>query len=606
VLGELLRGHDLPNPVVQLRARAGYDFLIVALVALVARLSHAWFVAQTPFFEGPIIDSETYRALASHIARTGDFGGAFYQPPLYPSFLGLLFSIGLSSAWQVAFVQSVFGSGTAVLLVAIGRRLAGDPRHSRAVGLLAGLAAALYGPLVLFDVEVLPPCCVNLLFAVSLLLALRTAKLGAADALLGLALGLGVVAWPLSAAFVPALLALRARALHGQRLAWLLIVMATASVPVLVTAQHNRSHGAPGVLVSHNFGINLWLGNNPAWRDTWRARPGASFEPELERPDREGVNAPAARSDYFVRLVVRDWLADPSAAVARTARKFYYVWAGHEIRRDQDIAYLREASPVLRALQWEAGLAFPFGLLAPIGLMALWRRREERQVRWLSLAVLSYALLLALFFVSARYRLPLVIVLLPFAAEQALHWSRLSRRASVLALALVLVLNLPSDFSKTFAASPAERGVLVARSWRNQGNWARASQQSSHLLLRFPDDADVRMLRAELLVAHGACSEAELHLKRTIDLAPRTVTPRLLLADCLAERGDLAGAQRALAGGLALHPYHPIGLKQGAALFLRQRRSAEARLLLERFVASGYRDPEVSAWLAALRRPLDS
>jgi 4-amino-4-deoxy-L-arabinose transferase-like glycosyltransferase len=193
LLGKLLRRRHLSDLVVQLRrwrARASLDFVLVALVALTVRLAHAWFVSRTPFFDGPVIDSETYRAFARHIAQTGDFGGAFYQPPLYPTFLALLFRLGLGSAWLVALVQIALGTATSVLLVTIGRRLAQDRARSRAVGLICGLAAALYGPLVLFDVELLPPCCVNLLLVGSWALALRSGKPSSADALFGLLLGL--------------------------------------------------------------------------------------------------------------------------------------------------------------------------------------------------------------------------------------------------------------------------------------------------------------------------------------------------------------------------------------------------------------------------------
>lgn len=590
--------------VVQLRrwrATASLDFVLVALVALSVRLAHAWFVSRTPFFDGPVIDSETYRAFARHIAQSGDFGGAFYQPPLYPTFLALLFRLGLGSAWQVALVQITLGSATSVLLVAIGRRLAQDPARGRAIGLICGLAAALYGPLVLFDVEVLPPCCVNLLLVGSWALALRSGKPSSADALLGLLLGLAVVAWPLSAILALALLAIRARAVGKQRIGWIFLVFAAASAPLMLSARHNAQHGAPGSVVSYNLGINLWLGNNPAWRDTWRARPGAKFEPELERPDREGVTRPAQRSDYFVRLVLRDVTNHPLAALSRTAQKFYYVWAGREIRRDQDIALLREASPVLRALQWEVGIAFPFGLLAPLGLLAFWRRRDEPIVRCLALGALGYAALLAVFFVSARYRLPLVLILLPLAAEQALLLLSRPRHAAsgALAVAALLGLNLPNEFSKTFAATEVERGLLVARAWRNQGDFERSLAHSAALVARFDGDPDAQMLHAELLLAHGRCADAEAHLRRTIQLAPRTASPRLLLADCLVELGRGPAAQHELAGALALHPYHPVGLKRAAAWYLRERRPREARALLGRFVASGYRDSQVNAWLTS-------
>ncbi len=572
------------------------DFWLVAAAALLTRLLHAHFVAKTPFFEGPVIDAAVNRGLALQLASQGDTGAAFYQPPLYAAFLAALFRAGPQSPWLVACVQSLLGALTCVLLVEVGRRLASRAELARAVGLATGLAAALYGPFVLFDLELLPPCVVQPLLALALLLALRRGPLGLGDAALGLALGLATTGWPLSAIFAPACLLLRARRLPALRARFAALVLAVAALPLGVTARYNAAHGAPGVVVSYNLGINLWLGNNPNWRDTWRARPGAEFEPEIERPDRHGATTPAERSQYFAERVVTDIRQRPLAFAARTAEKLYYVFAGREIRRDQDIQLLREASPVLRALQWEHGLAFPFGVLAPLALVALWRRRGEPDVRVLGATVALYALALALFFVSSRYRLPLVLLLLPLAADQVFELvrTRTSVRWSALAVASgLLILSWPSDFSASFAASPAERGLLEATAFRNRGNSEHAARLAAELVERFPDEPNALMLLAELRVAEDRCAEAEPLLKRTVFLAPRTASPRLLLASCYEARGDWRSAERELANTLALHPYHPVALRRASLLFWQQRRSREAKALASRFLASGYSDAQL-------------
>lgn len=578
------------------------DFALVGVLAFGVRLLHAWFIARTPFFAGPVIDAAVNRGLALQLATEGDLGGAFYQPPLYPAFLSLLFRAGLNSPWSVAVVQSLLGALTATLLVAVGRCLASNDQVRRGAGLACGLAAALYGPFVLYDLELLPPCCVNLLLVVALLLSLRRAKLDSLDALLGLALGLSVTAWPLSAVLAPAFLWLRATRVVGHRRALVALSLCAALLPIMVTARHNARHGGQGVVVSYNLGINLWLGNNPRWRDTWRARPGAMFEPELERPDRQGVTRPAARSSYFVGRVLADVEHRPLAFAARTVEKLYYVFSGREIRRDQDIELLREASPLLRGLLWERGLAFPFGLLMPLGLLALWRRRHEPDLQCLGVAVAVYALILALFFVSSRYRLPLVLLLLPLASDQALVMIGRLRAAfpsraafrPALGLALVaLLLNLPNRFTSTFAASAAERGILTATAWRNQGRYERALEVARELVPRFPQDPNVLMLGAELLAGQGRCRDAEPLLKRTLQLAPRTATPRVLLADCYESLGQVDAATRELANALALHPWHPLALRNAALLFQRERRPKEARVLAARFLQAGYDDVTV-------------
>lgn len=601
---ELLRGHHLPGPVLQLGRRWG-DSWLVGSVAFAARLLHAYYLSRTPFFAGPVIDAAVNRGLALQLAETGDTGAAFYQPPLYAAFLSLLFRSGLRSPWSVAIVQAALGALSAVLLAEVGRRLASRPELARSVGLVSGLGAALCGPLVLFDLELLPPCLVDLCLSISLLLALRRGPLGPLDALLGLSSGLAITGWPPSAVFLPMFLVLRARRLPGRQALLFGIGLSAALLPLGVTARYNARHGGEGVVVSYNLGINLWLGNNPSWRDTWRARPGASFEPLLELPDRHGATTPTARSAFFSARALADVTTRPLAFVARTTEKFYYVFSGREIRRDQDFETLREASPVLRALLWEHGLSFPFGVLSPLALLSLWRRRREPDARVLCLAIFGYALLLAVFFVSSRYRLPLVLLFLPLAAEQALLFfrERFAARGPLVALAgSALLLNWPNRFTASFAASPAERGILEASAWRNQGQLQRAERISAKLTRSYPKDPNVLMLRAELLAASDRCREAEPLLLETRELAPRTATPRLLLADCYQARGDLPAAERELANTLALHPFHPVALRRASLLFWEQRRRREARILASRFFASGYRDAELEQVAALASR----
>jgi tetratricopeptide (TPR) repeat protein len=238
--------------------------------------------------------------------------------------------------------------------------------------------------------------------------------------------------------------------------------------------------------------------------------------------------------------------------------------------------------------------------LAPLALLGAWRRRGAPEVRGLLLGVAVYALLLAAFFVCARYRLPLVLWLLPLAADEALNVARLVRagqaRSWLPALTcLVLLLNLPNAFSTTFDAGPAERGVLTATAWRNQGNSEQAERLSAALLRHFPADPNVLMLRAELFLAHGSCRDASPLLNRLVELAPRTATPRVRLADCYVELGNWRAAERELANALAIHPYHPLALRSASLLFAQQRRSREASALLARFLAAGYHDPNLVA-----------
>ena len=70
----------------------------------------------------------------------------FYQAPLYPYFLGTLYTIAGHDLLFVRLCQAIIGS---LCVRALG--LAGWRLFSKRVGVIAGLGLALYAPAIFFD-----------------------------------------------------------------------------------------------------------------------------------------------------------------------------------------------------------------------------------------------------------------------------------------------------------------------------------------------------------------------------------------------------------------------------------------------------------------------
>lgn len=117
------------------------------LVALTLRLIHIWQIRSSPFFDVLLGDANGYDQWAQRLAG-GDWIGSdvFYQAPLYPYFLGVLYALVGRDLLGVRIIQAVIGSASCVLLAMAGARL-----FSRRVGLIAGLALALWAPAIFFD-----------------------------------------------------------------------------------------------------------------------------------------------------------------------------------------------------------------------------------------------------------------------------------------------------------------------------------------------------------------------------------------------------------------------------------------------------------------------
>lgn len=120
---------------------------LIFAVAFAIRLVHIWQIKPSPFFDLLLGDAHGYDEWARRLAA-GDWIGTevFYQAPLYPYFLGVLYQIAGHDLLTVRIAQAAIGSASCALLALAGERL-----FSRRVGVLAGLALALYAPAIFFD-----------------------------------------------------------------------------------------------------------------------------------------------------------------------------------------------------------------------------------------------------------------------------------------------------------------------------------------------------------------------------------------------------------------------------------------------------------------------
>src|SRR3954470_1674754 len=140
---------QISSPPVALRT--DWPFLRYAgaifLTALAVRLMHVWLLSRSPFFDALLGDAHGYDEWARRIAG-GDWIGTdvFYQAPLYPYFLGVLYKIFGHSLVAVRVAQAIVGAGSCALL-----GLAGHRFFSRPVGLVAGFGLAVYAPAIFFD-----------------------------------------------------------------------------------------------------------------------------------------------------------------------------------------------------------------------------------------------------------------------------------------------------------------------------------------------------------------------------------------------------------------------------------------------------------------------
>ena len=121
---------------------------LVCVAAFLLRLICLAELRRSPLFAVLIGDALQYDSWARQIAG-GQWVGTevFYQTPLYPYFLAVIFKVAGHQLMVVRVIQAALGAVSCGLLAFAGRRF-----FSKRVGLVAAILLALYPPAIFFDV----------------------------------------------------------------------------------------------------------------------------------------------------------------------------------------------------------------------------------------------------------------------------------------------------------------------------------------------------------------------------------------------------------------------------------------------------------------------
>jgi len=226
---------------------------------------------------------------------------------------------------------------------------------------------------------------------------------------------------------------------------------------------------------------------------------------------------------------------------------------GAEIARDSDVYAMRSSSTLLRVLVWPEPLDFPDGLLIPLalaGFVVLWPRRRELAVPLGFLAV--HVILIPVFFVSARHRVPAIPVFVLLAVGGAPELVRRLRAlaptrrmaAAVAFVALVVAVNIPTWETRFSLAGEHEMFRGKALTLRGDKAGAAAAMQRATDLA--PDDTRCWYELGNAYDAIGRLPEAAEAWSRAAELDPWDSRPRRREAVARSRMGDIDGAIRAL------------------------------------------------------------
>ena len=451
----------------------------ILTAALGVRLAYLYQAVDTPLFDVLLIDSEFYDRRARAIVA-GDWLGdqPFFMNPLYPYFLAAVYALLGAEYWWVGVVQAGLGTGSCYLIYALGRKL-----WRPQIGLLAAGMAAFYQPYVFYDGALLTAAPITFL-NLAALYCLAHAQ-GAARWLwgAGLLLGLSATARPMVLLFV-AVVAGWFVAQWGRRgwRQWGWVVVSCGLV-VGVVAWRNYYVGGEWLLTTSSAGMNFYVGNHSEASGIYAQVDFLpSAEPDLERAAfireaeaRTGrALTPAQASRFWLAAGLRFVAENPLAYLALQGRKLYMFWNGVEAQNNLSLYLARDFVPLLRwcVLGW--------GLVAPLAV-AGWA--ASRRSVLLDLYLASYLAACLLFFTSSEYRLPVVPVVLLYAAcwmANVATWARGGARRRLLRSGLLVALvALPINYRDAGAERLTRKRVdyyNFGTLYQRRGAWAASER----------------------------------------------------------------------------------------------------------------------------------
>lgn len=587
--------------------------IVIFVLALLTRMLHFWAMSKSPIYEVLIGDAWQYDRWARQIAG-GEWVGKdiFYQTPLYPYLLGLVYALFGHSVWMIRVLQALMGSFACVLLSSAGNRF-----FDHRVGWVAGLVLAVYPPAIFFD-GILQKAALDLLLMCALLwmISRQQKRLTVGGSLaIGCLLGLLILNRENAWVFFLVLLVwigwlkwVELRSWGGWiPVAGLLAGMLLTLGPVGI---RNYYVGGEFLLTTSQMGPNFYIGNHRGAPGRYVSLRPDRGDPRFERTDArilaeqsEGKSlTPREVSQYWMRRSIDDITADPAGWLRLLAWKWFLTWSQLELVDGEGIRVHAWHSPILMVPL----SVLHFGVLSGVAAAGIWFSRRQLGRLWILHGLTwSFALAVTAFYVFARYRYPLLPMVTLFAANGVVQavcigFGTASNRWRELFVAGALsgAVGIATCWPLPSLHSDEVTYFSVGTALNDQGRYEEAAEQLKKSLELKTDFVQAYINLATTHMKLNRWDAAATYLQQALEIQSNNPVALQNLATVRIEQKRYDEAEEILKQTLEIDPYMTQSLCSMSRLLMRQGNRQAAIQMLQKAVRIDQQSAEAHAELA--------
>jgi 4-amino-4-deoxy-L-arabinose transferase-like glycosyltransferase len=544
-----------------------YILLAIFTASILIRIIYLWQYYESPFWGNLTVDAKYHYLWAKSIS-SGDFWGSevFFRAPLYPYFLAFQDLIFSGNLLAILIVQNIIGLASFLLVYRLSRNLFGIQ-----CALITAILYLFTFDFVFFESELL------LDFLLVLFLPLIFISIFSADRsgkrwywyIAGLLIGLAIITRPTTIillALIPLFyLSLRSKLFRIKNWAINTMLLFTGLILILLPiAIRNASVGDEFTALPTQGGINFYIGNNPhanGWSAAMPPPLGAYWQyadcRQIAEKDVGHELKPSQVSNYWMKQGL-NYLADsPNQALKLMLKKAYLLMYSKPISNNRNISDFKDQIGIGKVMIVSWWLIFPFGLLGMI--LSL---KHNLKARLIIFFIILYSIILVLFFVTSRFRLPLYPFWIIFAAYGMTGLYNQLKQKSYKWLIVSLFLVVAGSLSATgmFYKIPLSSQEQILLSDGNRlfaaGDYATARDRFQQIISINPAFPQANMNIGAAFVKNGQLDSAEYYYHQELTVNPDSALTLTSLAEIARLHRDSISAMSYAMEALELKPHY--------------------------------------------------